>query len=121
MCQCRREQIRPRQAPKDVALGARYDPRDEQSGGGTMDRVGATTSHFVQCTAGKPPTGKLCVDLGYSERQHPALARSSALKPPDAVLKFGNDGVGGGDWHRFPTSIVHLHSHKKLICSVFVL
>ncbi|MBB4443476.1 hypothetical protein GGE15_006778 [Rhizobium esperanzae] len=111
--QCRRKQIRPCQAPKDVALCARNNPGDKQRGGCAMHRIATTTSHFVQGTASQPTARKLCVDLGYSERQHLALARSSAFKPPDAVLQLGNDRVGGSDWHRFPTSRVHLHSQEK--------
>jgi len=55
---CGSEQVRSRDAPEDLTLGAGSDAGAEQRGNGAIDRAVAAASDFMQRAASKAPAGE---------------------------------------------------------------
>ena len=90
--QRRREQVLPRDAPKNFAPGARCDPGREQCRSGTVDGGISTAGNFVQRPDRQPTTGKVGVDGIDTERQDRTGAQRRPFKPLNLLAETTNGG-----------------------------
>lgn len=85
--QRRREQVRPRQAPKDFPLGTRGDSGGEQGSRGAVDCTIAASRHLVQSSQRKAPAWEAPVDMGDPEWQDGYGAFVATFDLPDLVAQ----------------------------------
>ena len=88
LCHGRREQVRPRQAPENLSLGARRNSGREQSSGRTVDGARTTAGNLMQRTERKTSAGKLLINQPDTERQRASPASGGAFKMRDPVSKI---------------------------------
>ena len=90
LSQCRKEQVRARQAPNDRSRCPGRDAGGEERGRSAIDRAGAATRDFMQCAVGEPAAGQGRVDLRHLKREDGSGMRRTTFKLADALAKLGN-------------------------------
>lgn len=88
----RREQIRPRDAPQDLALGAGDDARCEQGRRGAIDRAVSAACYFVQSAEWETAARESRVQLGNAEWQNRCGAPVSTFD----LVDLGAQSLKGG-------------------------
>ncbi len=73
------EEVRARDAPEDLALGAGGDACTEERGRSAIDCAIAAASYLMQRATREAPAGKSRVELGNSERKNRLHAPASAF------------------------------------------
>ena len=66
----RRKEIRPGEAPENLAVRACRDPGGEERRSSAIDGTVATASHLMKRPMGQPAAGEARVHGGKAERQH---------------------------------------------------
>ncbi len=89
--QCRKEQVRPRQAPDDLSIRPCRNPGNKQGDSRTVDDTRPTPGKLVQRAIGKAPAWKNGVDLRNSKRQIVCFTPGIPLQCSDAGTKIRYD------------------------------
>lgn len=76
---CRSEEVRPRNAPEDLAFGAGGDAGAEERGRGAIDCAVTAAGHLMQRATREATAGESRVQLGNSERKNRLHTPASAF------------------------------------------